>query len=74
MTDISRTVAAPCFGVFEDRKADQPIFLVAGLNSTSCFRQAASFCKTWNGEFQTGKAVIRRATANVVFGRREDLR
>lgn len=62
-------IIAPAFAVFEDRKAKTPLFLIAAIESKSAFQQAAAFARGFNGERKTSKAVVRRASARVIFGR-----
>lgn len=70
MTETIPTIIAPAFAVFEDRRAKTPIFLAAGLKTEadSPFRQACAFAKGYNGEQGTGRAIVRRASARVIFG------
>ena len=68
MTENIPAFIAPAFAVFEDRKAKTPIFLAAGVESSAAFQQASSFAKGFNGNRGTGKAVVRRASARVIFG------
>lgn len=68
MTENIPAFIAPAFAVFEDRKAKTPIFLAASIESQSAFQQAASFARGYNGNRQTAKAIVRRASARVIFG------
>jgi hypothetical protein len=70
MTETIPTIIAPAFAVFEDRRSKTPIFLAAGLKteSDSPFRQACAFAQGYNGQQGSGKAIIRRASARVIFG------
>jgi hypothetical protein len=61
-------VIAPAFAVFEDRNAKTPIFLIATMESKSAFQQAAAFARGFNGDRKTSKAIVRRASARVIFG------
>ena len=73
MTESVPSIVAPAFAVFPDRRAAEPIFLATGLESSGPFHQACAFAKGYNGDRGTGKAVVRRATAQVIFGRVEQV-
>jgi hypothetical protein len=68
MTENIPAFIAPAFAVFENRKATTPIFLAAGIASKSAFQQATAFARGYNGDRQTAKAIVRRASARVIFG------
>jgi hypothetical protein len=71
MTESIPAFIAPAFAVFEDRQSKTPIFLVAGTEQESSFQQAAAFARGFNGDRKTSKAIVRRASARVIFGRVE---
>ena len=71
MTESIPSIVVPTFAVFEHRRAKEPIFLASGLDSSGPFRQACAFLQGYNGDRGTGRAVVRRAVAQVIFGRVE---
>lgn len=64
-----RVVEIPCFGVFENRKSDKPVFVSAGLDSELCFHNALSYLKAHYQIHKTRQAIVRRARAVAEFGR-----
>lgn len=59
------TKSVVCFVVVPSARQTDPLFVAVDLDRSTAFDRARAYLKTWNAVTRTGKAVLKRGTAEL---------